>query len=318
MSTPTDQPAPAVAYPYQTEPSPEGANMPPSGDDPAQVAPFNPDNPPWGLLVAVGVVLGSFVLIVFAQLVGLIPYFAWRAANALPLMEGGQPDKNVILISILAMLPAHILTLALAWLVVTSRGKRPFWNTLGWGWSRRYGVVADLAACVGITLGLYAVGIALFYIFGNEETDLVRMLNSSPAARYGIVAMAVLTAPVVEEVVYRGIFYPALQRRIGTLWGVVGVMFVFALIHVPQYYPSFGAISAIGVLSLTLTLVRAYTGRLLPCVIIHTIFNSLSSVAILLEPHLKNVPSLTDQTTSAFLPLLLSTSPVAQLIPHLF
>jgi uncharacterized protein len=130
--------------------------------------------------------------------------------------------------------------------------------------------------------------------------------------------MAVLTAPVVEEVVYRGIFYPALQRRIGMLWGVVGVMFVFALIHVPQYYPSFGAISAIGVLSLTLTLVRAYTGRLLPCVIIHTIFNSLSSIAILLEPHLKNVPTVTDPTTSTFLPLLLSTSPVAQLISHLF
>jgi hypothetical protein len=229
-----------------------------------------------------------------------------------------QQDKNVILISILAMLPAHVLTLALSWLVVTGRGKRPFWSSLGWTWSPRYGVVADIVMCVGITLGLYAVGIALFYIFGEQETDLVRMLNSSKAARYGIVAMAVLTAPLVEEVVYRGILYPALQRRIGMLWGVVGVMFVFALIHVPQYYPSFSAISAIGVLSLTLTLVRAYSGRLLPCVIIHTLFNSLSSIAILLEPHLKNAPSVTDQTTSSFLPLLLSTSSVAQLVSHLF
>lgn len=278
----------------------------------------NPDNPPWGLLAAVGVVLGSFGLIVLLQLVGIVPYFIWRAANALPLMETGQPDKNVILISIVAMLPAHLLTLALAWLVVTGRGKRPFWDTLGWSWSPHYGRVAEIAACVLITLGLYGVGVALFYLFGNQETDLVRMLNSSMAARYAIVLMATLTAPLVEEVVYRGVLYPALQRRIGMLWGVVGVMLVFALIHVPQYYPSLGAIATIVVLSLTLTFLRAYTGRLLPCVIIHTIFNSLSSVAILLEPHLKNVPSITDQPTSSLLPLLLSASPVARFISQLF
>lgn len=288
----------------------------PSSNDPAGVAPVNPDNPPWGLPAATGVVLGSFVLIVLLQIVATIPYFVWRAMNGLPLMETAQPDKNVILIAIIAMLPAHLLTLALAWLVVTGRGKRPFWRTLGWSWNSRYGPVAELAACVGITIGMYGIGVALFYFFGDQETGLVRMLNSSLAARYSIVVMAVLTAPVVEEVVYRGVLYPALQRRIGMLWGVVGVMFVFALIHVPQYYPNFGAISTIGILSLTLTLLRAYTGRLLPCVIIHTIFNSLSSVAILLEPHLKNVPTITEPPTSVFLPL--STSPLAQLISHLF
>ncbi|HEY0101736.1 MAG TPA: CPBP family intramembrane glutamic endopeptidase, partial [Pyrinomonadaceae bacterium] len=133
-----------------------------------------------------------------------------------------------------------------------------------------------------------------------------------------IVAMAVLTAPLVEEVVYRGVLYPALQRRIGMHLGVVGVMLVFAAIHFPQYYPNYGAISTIVVLSLTLTVIRAYTGRLLPCVVIHTIFNSASSVGILLEPYLKNLQSLTEQPTSSFLPLLLSTSPVARLISYLF
>lgn len=318
MSTPPDQ-APPVAYPYQTEFSPEDVNSSPAGNDPASVAAVNPDNPAWGLLAAVCVVLGSFALIVILQLIGVVPYFVWRALNALPLMETAQPDKNVILISIIAMLPAHILTLGLAWVVVTGRGKRDFWRALGWEWSPHYGRAAEIAACVVITLGLYGVGVALFHIFGDQETDLVRMLNSSQAARYGIVAMATLTAPLVEEVVYRGVLYPALQRRTGTLWAVVGVMFVFALIHVPQYYPSFGAISTIGILSLSLTLVRAHTGRLLPCVIIHTIFNSISSAAILLEPHLKNVPQVTEQTTSALLlPLLPSTSTVAQFLSHLF
>jgi membrane protease YdiL (CAAX protease family) len=298
---------------------PESTNLPLPGSDPASAAVVNPDNPPWGLLAAVGVVLGSLALVVLLQVAGIVPYFIWRAAKALPLMEGGQPDKNIILISVLAMLPAHVLTLVLAWLVVTGRGKRAFWKALGWWWSPRYGFVADIAASILITLGLYGVSVALFYIFGNQETDLVRMLNSSQAARYGIVVMAVLTAPLVEEVVYRGVLYPALLRRTGRLWSVLGVTLVFALIHVPQYLPNYGAISAILLLSLTLTFVRAYTGRLLPCVIVHTIFNSLSSVGILLEPHLKNAPPIPETTTASLMPLLrLSTSPVAQLISQLF
>lgn len=262
---------------------------------------INPDDPPWGLLGATGLVIGSLAFIILLQIFAIAPYFVWRAMNSLPLMEGGQPDKNVILISVIAMLPAHLLTLALAWFIVTGKGKRAFWDMLGWAWNPRYGFVADIAACVGITIGLYGIGVALSYLFGNQETELIRIINSSQAARYAVVVMAVLTAPLVEEVVYRGVLYPALQRRIGRLWGVVGVMSVFALIHVPQYYPNYGAISAIVVLSFALTLVRAYTGRLLPCVIIHTIFNSLSSVGILLEPYFKNMPTVTDEKTSSLI-----------------
>ena len=147
---------------------------------------------------------------------------------------------------------------------------------------------------------------------------VVRLLNSSAAARYTIVVMATLTAPLVEEVVYRGVLYPALQRRVGMLWGVAGVMMIFALIHVPQYYPSFGAISTIGVLSLSLTLLRAYSGRLLPCVVVHTIFNGLASVAILLEPYFKDVPTVTDEPTTSAALLPHVTHAAAQLVSIFF
>jgi membrane protease YdiL (CAAX protease family) len=298
VSTPTDQPA-AVAYPYQTEPSPQGTNSPPAGNDPSSVAFVNPDNPPWGLPAAIGVLVASLALLVFVPVFIVVPYVFWRGVNLQTLGEFLQTDKTAIVLSIIATLPAHLLTLALTWMVVTGIGKRPFWRTLGWSWTPRLG----LWSSVGIAIGLYVLGIIIFRIFGDQETALVRLINSSAAARYSIVVMATLTAPLVEEVVYRGVLYPALQRRVGMLWGVAGVMIVFALIHVPQYYPSFGAISTIGVLSLSLTLLRAYTGRLLPCVVVHTIFNGLASVAILLEPYFKNVPTVTDEpTTSSLLP----------------
>lgn len=305
MSTPTDQPD-AVVYPFRGDSSPGNGTPPPSTETPS-VAPASPDNPPWGLPSAVGVLLASIALLVFVPVLAIIPYVIWRHINPQMLGEMMATDKTLILISIVATFPAHILTLALVWAVVTRFGKRPFWSALGWNWSPRFGFWSS----AGTAVGLFVLGIIIFRIFGDQETALVRLLNSSMAARYSIVVMATLTAPLVEEVVYRGLFYSALQRRVGMVWGVVGVMFIFALIHVPQYYPSFGAISTIGLLSLALTLLRAYTGRLLPCVVVHTIFNGLSSVSILLEPFVKHLPSVTEQPTST---LILAATRVVRLV----
>ena len=42
-------------------------------------------------------------------------------------------------------------------------------------------------------------------------------------------------------------------------------------------------------LSLALTVVRARTGRLLPCYMIHLVFNGIQSVIIVAEPYLRSV-----------------------------
>jgi hypothetical protein len=60
------------------------------------------------------------------------------------------------------------------------------------------------------------------------------------------------------------------------------------LIHVPQYWPSYGVIATILLLSFTLTMIRARTGRLLPCFVIHLVFNGIQSVLIVLDPYLKS------------------------------
>jgi hypothetical protein len=54
---------------------------------------------------------------------------------------------------------------------------------------------------------------------------------------------------------------------------------------VPQYWPNFGVIGAVALLSIALTLVRAYTHRLLPCIIIHLVFNFIQATILLIEPY---------------------------------
>ena len=116
---------------------------------------------------------------------------------------------------------------------------------------------------------------------------MLRLLRSSKYAVFLVAFMAVVTAPIVEEVIYRGLLYSALQRAVGTGLAVGFVTLLFSLVHLPQYYPSVSTMVLLTLLSLTLTLIRVFTGNLLPCIILHTIFNGLQSILLIAEPYLK-------------------------------
>lgn len=248
---------------------------------------IDPDHPSWGILVAIAVTISLFVFQLIVQVVFVIPYvISFHTSDPETLRKIATGDR-AILLSIIAIIPAHLLTLALAWAVVTGFGKRPFWRSLGWRWSPRFGVL-EVFVCLGATLLLIGAGQLLSVIFGDPETELERMILSSPAARYFIAALATFTAPLVEEVVFRGVLYSALRKRIGVAWGAALVIAIFAAIHVPQYLPNVAAISTILLLSSVLTVVRARTGRLLPCFVIHLLFNGITSVIIVLSPFLQH------------------------------
>ncbi|MCA1630106.1 MAG: CPBP family intramembrane metalloprotease, partial [Acidobacteria bacterium] len=261
--------------------APEGSNAP--GGAPA----VDPDNPPWGILLGFALTIATFLFMFVVQIVFVVPYVLTRGtfdpASLEKILRG---DKTVILLSVISIIPAHLLTLALAWMIVTGFGKRPFWRSLGWGWSPRLGVWT----CLGLTLLLHAAGRVFVAIFGDPETDLERLIMSSNAVRYTIAVLATFTAPLVEEIVFRGVLYSGLRKRVGTVWGAAAVIAIFAAIHVPQYLPNVAVISTILLLSSVLTFVRARTGKLLPCVAIHFFFNGITSILIVLAPYIESKP----------------------------
>ncbi|MGH9971565.1 MAG: CPBP family intramembrane glutamic endopeptidase [Pyrinomonadaceae bacterium] len=189
-------------------------------------------------------------------------------------------NKTAALFQILAILPSHILAGALVWAVVTRFGKRPFLASLGLVGSGGL----ELLASVGLGVVLFGSASLLAHLIGADKpTQLEQIINSSPAARYAIAVFATFTAPFIEELIYRGVLYSALQRVVGLSGAVIIVLGVFTLIHVPQYWPNFGIIAAVGLLSVALTVIRAYTGRLLPCIVIHFVFNGIQSVLLLIQ-----------------------------------
>ena len=141
---------------------------------------------------------------------------------------------------------------------------------------------------------LFMIAMVIIYKFGGQETDLERILQSSRAAALITAFIAVTTAPLVEEIIYRGLLYSALQHLIGKVAAVIAVAAAFAGLHVLQYWPNAGAIGSIALLSVVLTVVRARTGRLLPSFVIHATFNGIQSIIIVVEPYMR---MLTDSWT---------------------
>ncbi len=242
-----------------------------------------PDNPPWNSWAAIGVWAFSVMMIVFLPAVFLLPYLAYAGVmteSAEKLAEFAATDPTSIVVQMLAIVPAHLLTLGLAWIVVTRRGRFSSRQTLGWtgGGLRWWHHVLIFVAFFGL-----AVVVSSY--FPESENQLTRILKSSRAAVFVVALMATFTAPLVEEVIYRGVLYSAFQRTAGKVFAVVAVTLIFSLVHVPQYYESPSTVLLLTVLSLILTLMRVYSGSLLPSIIFHTMVNGVQSIALIAEPY---------------------------------
>jgi hypothetical protein len=214
----------------------------------------------------------------------LIPYAASRGGidPASPdfgqrMIEFASTDKTAIFLQVFSLLPAHLLTLALIWCIVTGFGKRPFFQTIG---LRRVSIPLWASAALGVAL--FIIGTAVAKLVGGDTTNQLEfIINSSIPTRYLIAFLAVATAPVVEELIYRGVLYSALRRAVGVSGAVTLVLALFTIIHVPQYHPNYGVILAVGILSVALTFIRAYTKSLLPCVVIHAVFNAVQAILLI-------------------------------------
>jgi membrane protease YdiL (CAAX protease family) len=250
---------------------------------PLKERPADPDNPPWGVLAAFLTWMGSVLLLWLVPQLCALPYLAahYRGQQA-PTTATLLSDPKFVLILVLGFVPAHLLTLLIAWAIASRAGKLRARSTLGFSWPANFGAFKSIS----VAFLLFVGAMLIIYKFGGQDTEIERILRSSRGAAIVTAIVAAVTAPLVEEIIYRGILYSALRRATGAIAAVAIVASLFAGLHVLQYWPNFGAISVISLLSLTLTIIRARTGRLLPCYVIHLVFNSIQSILIVADPYL--------------------------------
>ena len=133
----------------------------------------------------------------------------------------------------------------------------------------------------------------------GEKTALDQLIESSFQARLATAFLAVATGPLVEELVYRGVLYPAFERVLGVGGAIALVSILFAGVHVAQYINNIAVIAVISLLSVVLTTTRAKTGSVLPGFLIHLVFNGVQSILIVLQPFLEKADQATPKAAPA-------------------
>ena len=235
------------------------------------------------VLTSLGVWFVSVIVLLVIPVIYAIPYLIYRIVKlGPPTPEALATDKMLIFFSVAGILPTHMLTFVIVWLVVSYGGRRPFWKNIDFGWPQNSTPAMTTMLSVVLAVVLFSLAFVITMFYGERKTDLDLMIESSIYTRFITAFVALVTAPLVEELIYRGLLYKALEKAAGVAVAIPVVSLLFAGVHVFQYRNNFAVIAVITLLSITLTVARAVSGKVLPAFIIHLVFNGIQSVLIVL------------------------------------
>ncbi len=220
------------------------------------------ENPPWNgwdVLAIVGLAFVTILVSQFAILFGA-HFFVYPGT---PLSVLAQ--KPLLLLVSQFIIDA-IVALFLVLLVEAKYHVR-FWPAIRWNWPAQewkwlgYGVVMLLVLSM------------LENILPMPKDTPFDKLFARPRDAYLLAIIAVTLGPLVEELFFRGFFYPVIARRWGAAWGVFLTALPFALMHMPQYGYAWGALLVILIVGIVCGVVRAATRSVGASFLVHAGYN---------------------------------------------
>lgn len=239
-----------------------------TGASPVSIAPPPVENPIWTgwdvLLIAVLTAALSFfivpLLVVLAAKVVAYPHESWMEVVRKPAL------------ALLSELLSYIVVAVFMIMLVEGKYHQRFWRAIQWNWdSTRWWMLG-----VGMLTVLIDV---LGRFLPMPKTSPFDEFFSRPRDAYLIAIFAVTVGPLMEELFFRGFFYPVLARRISVTWAVLLTAAPFGLLHYFQYR-SWGAVLLVTLVGVVLGTVRAVTKSVAASFLVHVGYNgTLMSLA---------------------------------------
>ena len=161
---------------------------------------------------------------------------------------------------------------------------RDVFNSLGWHKTK----VNLLSAGLGGVLLAFGLNLVASLIHTPKVKTPFDNLGDTPASLALLAVIAVLLAPLAEEMFFRGFWQPLLSKSLGAAGGICLTAFLFGLLHGSEYQWAWQYVAAITTVGLVLGVVRARTHSIIPGVVMHGCFNSLAIIGFVAQKYINH------------------------------
>lgn len=238
-------------------------------ETPPDIQPPRPQREPFWDYVDLALVLG---LIVFGVLV-------ITAITALLLAGKKHFSGDVMFLALPTTVAVYLVVYLALKLVLGSRYGRPVFRSLGWQRSSfNLGIAAAGGALLGLSLSLLGNALHTPKVKSPFEN-----LGATPLSFALLALMAVILAPIFEELFFRGFLQPLLSRTFGAIAGIVITAALFGGLHAPEYSWAWQYAFCVSLAGVVFGYLRYRTNSIIPCTVMHGCFNALSVIALAVQ-----------------------------------
>jgi membrane protease YdiL (CAAX protease family) len=234
------------------------------------------DPRPWGPAPWLGPVVVLILTIVVSQLLAALA----------PAGGGGRT-----VFAIVVTLGAEAVALAGLYLFGQPVARRAGgWRVaIGIDWVRRRDWLPWL---IGVALSLAGrIGVGVLFLVltdgrANREAQNIHVSAPTAAQIAFLLGLAVMIAPIIEEIMFRGLLLRTFMRRMSFWPAAVLSTSVFAVFHTYEVSTVGGALAlaaSVATLGMTNCYLVRITGRLAPGMLVHASFNLVATVFVILQ-----------------------------------
>lgn len=225
--------------------------------------------------------MGAFFLFMAAQIVAAV--VVTMIGVVIFAMSGGDIDNpKGFAAEIQRMMPTIVLVsfaggvIGLVFAAMIVRPSLKDASPFGAAWIM--GAPKKIFFCIGlgVAVGLVYLAVPLFLIVPDENLEggpLSQMLTAPGWGRMVVVIVAIILAPPIEELLFRGIMLGGFNRSFGLKWGAGISIFIFVIIHFGEamhYLPGF---FGVGLMACVATWVRLKSRSIGPAIAVHFGYN---------------------------------------------
>lgn len=272
-----------MTFHFETERSNESSNL---AEKSAVELDARPLPEPWRIRdLLIFIAVGFFTLVaanflVFIGYAFLRPLLHWK----LPIQ--GLQTNVIFLLTI--QLVWYLLLLAYVYFFITWYYKTSFLGALKWKGLSAHHTIRYLLGGAALSLVVMIVPPLL----PERKGFPLEKLFNSPTSAYAIAAFAVIVAPFMEELLFRGLLFAFFEKHGGLTFAIVATAILFAGLHIPEYWGAWNNVVMILIVGFTFSVVRGLTGSLTPSFVLHLAYNGTLMLLLFLQTqHFHRMPS---------------------------